>query len=314
MKKLLKSTVKKIIEKSFFLKQLTYRVLAIYAKIKSQKAKKVFEQAQKTPVWLEREMLETLSQQQNTHLSSYVNLHSVSDEKRRANFYERDDVKTKQVADLIKTCLPSPKSPKNILEIGTQTGILSYFLQRMGHLTTAIDLNSKLFEEKAIQEGVKLLEMDATQLQFEDESFDFIFSFNAFEHINDPEAALREMIRVCQSGGYIYLCFDPLYMSPLGLHAIPVITVPYCQFFWEAEILHDFAGCNFPYVNGWPLEKYRQLWNDYNHVLTQKRYNEAYNIHNLDLIMAYPSCFKSKTENFDNLIVSGIQVLFQKKH
>ncbi|MEK8015533.1 MAG: class I SAM-dependent methyltransferase [Candidatus Parabeggiatoa sp.] len=314
MKKLLKSTVKKVIAKSFFLKQLTFRVLAIYAKIKSQKAKKVFEQAPKTPVWLEREMLDTLSEQQKDYFSSYVNLQSVSDEKRRANLYKRDEVIAKDIADLIRTCLPAPKGPKNLLEIGSQTGILSYFLQRMGYLTTAIDLNSKRFEEKAIQEGVKLLEMDATKLQFEDESFDFIFSFNAFEHINDPEAALREMIRVCKSGGYIYLCFDPLYMSPLGLHAIPVITVPYCQFFWKKELLQNVADCNFPHVNEWPLEKYRQLWNDYDHILNKKRYHEGYNIRHLDLIMAYPSCFKSKTENFDNLIVSGIQVLFQKKH
>ena len=120
MKKLLKSTVKKIIAKSFFLKQLTFRVLAIYAKIKSQKAKKVFEQAPKTPVWLEREMLDTLSEQQKNYFSSYVNLQSVSDEKRRANLYKRDEVIAKDIADLIKTCLPAPKGPKNLIEIGTQ--------------------------------------------------------------------------------------------------------------------------------------------------------------------------------------------------
>jgi len=129
---------------------------------------------------------------------------------------------------------------------------------------------------------------------------------------------LEEAIRVVRTGGYIYLNFAPLYMSPYGLHVYRLITIPYCQFLFPKELLQQFANAKglsampFPDVNGWTLEDFRKLWNQYSHILKRTMYYERLNVSHLDLIMKYPSCFKSKNKYFDNFIVSSIEVLFKK--
>jgi len=155
-------------------------------------------------------------------------------------------------------------------------------------------------------------------MQFEDETFDFVFSYDAFEHFAAPENVLREAIRVVRKRGYIYLEFGPLYYSPYGEHAYRSITVPYCQFLFQKKLLNDFATqhelepIDFSHVNGWSLASYRKLWHRYSQILKRIHYAEKLNLSHLDLIRAYPSCFKSKSGNFDNFIVASITVLFQK--
>lgn len=46
----------------------------------------------------------------------------------------------------------------------------------------------------------------ATALPFADQSFDIVWSVWTLEHVIDPEAMLREMLRVTRVGGYIFLC------------------------------------------------------------------------------------------------------------
>ncbi|GAG93874.1 unnamed protein product, partial [marine sediment metagenome] len=65
-------------------------------------------------------------------------------------------------------------------------------------------------------------------------------------------------------------------------------------------------------LNRWSLIKFHNLWEKYSNKLKKIKYKESLNIFHLDLIMQYPSCFKSKTNYFDNLIVDGIEVLFKK--
>jgi ubiquinone/menaquinone biosynthesis C-methylase UbiE len=160
--------------------------------------------------------------------------------------------------------------------------------------------------------------MDVEKLKFDDRSFDFVFSYNAFEHFANPELALREMMRVTKVNGYIYLNFAPLYMSPFGLHAYDFITIPYCQFLFSEELfkkfakLHGLGGGDFLFVNKWSLEDYRRLWDRYSRDLRKVKYYEHYDITYLELIITYASCFKHKTNYFENLVVSNIEVLFKK--
>jgi ubiquinone/menaquinone biosynthesis C-methylase UbiE len=42
-------------------------------------------------------------------------------------------------------------------------------------------------------------------LGFDDESFDFVFSYHALEHIEDPNRALHEMHRVLRPGGGFWI-------------------------------------------------------------------------------------------------------------
>jgi len=49
----------------------------------------------------------------------------------------------------------------------------------------------------------------ATELSFEDHSFDVVLSFDVFEHVDDPCTALREARRVLRPGGVGFLSIHP---------------------------------------------------------------------------------------------------------
>lgn len=301
MNRRIKSIFRKIVPKPTL-----YKSLNIFSRLKIIKAKKIFEQAPETPVWLGRDMLELLQQKY-----PFCTEHGYDPQ----SLEQRGKERAGEILGLIRT---KAEKINTFLELGCNDGMVSCFLQRTGKITTAIDNRSEGFDKRAIHEGVTFMKMSAAHLKFEDESFDFVFSYDAFEHFAEPELVLQEAIRAAKRGGYIYLVFGPLYMSPMGLHAYRSITVPYCQFLFPKELLQDFADAkrltpiDFAQVNGWTLEDYRKLWNRYPHRLERLRYYEIPKVSYLDLIMKYPSCFKSKTKNFDNLIVSFIEVLFKK--
>ena len=214
--------------------------------------------------------------------------------------------------------LQGAKKSHSFLEIGCWDGMVSGILCRNGKDVTAIDKLSEGLDERAINEGIKFFQMDASDLQFEDESFDFVFSYDSFEHFSNPEKVLTEAIRVVKKDGYIFLSFGPLYYSPLGEHAYRSITVPYCQILFPKDILNNFTEQNglpridFNHVNRWSFDDYESLWTKYRKNLKVLKYDKFYNLEYLDLIKKYPSCFKDKSLNFDNFIVASIDILFKK--
>jgi len=67
-------------------------------------------------------------------------------------------------------------------------------------------------------ERLRFIQNDAMDMQFRNNYFDFVTSFNALEHIPDPLKALEEMIRVTKPGGTICLTFDPIWTADTGSH------------------------------------------------------------------------------------------------
>lgn len=72
---------------------------------------------------------------------------------------------------------------------------------------------------------LRLLTMDATAMALPTESFDFVISRSAIEHIQPVEEALGEIARVVRPGGLIHLSTDP-YFSPRGCHKGGVVDIP----------------------------------------------------------------------------------------
>jgi len=97
-----------------------------------------------------------------------------------------------------------------VLEVGIGTGINVSLYPRTCHVT-GIDLSAKMLErahERVAKEGltnVELLEMDATKLAFEDNSFDVVYAPYVISVVPDPVAVVREMSRVCRPGGSIII-------------------------------------------------------------------------------------------------------------
>ena len=197
--------------------------------------------------------------------------------------------------------------------------MVSSALAAQGKKTTAIDSRSEGFDERARRSGVSLMQMNAAMLNLPDESFDFIFSYDAFEHFASPAKVLQEAIRVVKPGGHIYLEFGPLYYSPYGEHAYRTIRVPYCQLLFSETTLNDFADkvglprIDFDHVNRLSLLDYRNIWEQCVPAVERVQYSEAANLAHLDLIRKYPSCFKSKSDHFENFTVASINVLFRKR-
>lgn len=62
-----------------------------------------------------------------------------------------------------------------------------------------------------------LRQMDASRLAFNDASFDFVYSFDVFEHLPDPAAVLKESQRVLRPGG-LFAAYIHLYTCDSGHH------------------------------------------------------------------------------------------------
>ena len=97
-----------------------------------------------------------------------------------------------------------------ILEVGVGTGINTSMYPRNCHVT-GVDLSSSMLDkarERVAREGlrnVRLLEMDAQNLTFVDDSFDIVYAPYLVSVVPDPVQVAREMRRVCKPGGKIII-------------------------------------------------------------------------------------------------------------
>lgn len=128
-----------------------------------------------------------------------------------------------------------------VLEVGCGQGHLTRALAERGAEIVGIDANPKAAEVA----GTDLVShMDAESLDFEDDSFDYVVSVHAIEHIPGLGDALAEMARVLKKGGeavFIYPA-EPI----MGLYAIPTSIIlhgtpfrareVHCQKLWPAKL------------------------------------------------------------------------------
>lgn len=100
----------------------------------------------------------------------------------------------------------------NILEIGVGTGKNLQYYHKDAKVI-GIDLSSKMLskaKEKLKQlknknKNKKLLEMDAQNLKFKDNSFDYVVNTFVLCSVPDPVKTLKEMKRVLKNGGKILM-------------------------------------------------------------------------------------------------------------
>ena len=104
------------------------------------------------------------------------------------------------------------REDSRILDAGCGTGVLARFLS--GGLTSghadgfdinagAIAQGTEILRESGLSEKVTLRVDDGFALSFKDDSFDAVTNYTYLGVVSDPEACLREMIRVCRPGGTV---------------------------------------------------------------------------------------------------------------
>jgi phosphatidylethanolamine/phosphatidyl-N-methylethanolamine N-methyltransferase len=97
-----------------------------------------------------------------------------------------------------------------VLEVGVGTGINAALYPRDCSVT-GVDLSSPMLEkarERVARKGVRnvrLLQMDAANLKFGDDTFDIVYAPYVISVVPDPVAVTREMCRVCRPGGRIVI-------------------------------------------------------------------------------------------------------------
>jgi phosphatidylethanolamine/phosphatidyl-N-methylethanolamine N-methyltransferase len=97
-----------------------------------------------------------------------------------------------------------------VLEVGVGTG-LSMAAYPLHCEVTAIDLAPDMLErarQKIAENGwrhFRLLEMDALNLDFPDNAFDYVTSFHVISVVPDPIRMMQEIHRVCKPGGMVVI-------------------------------------------------------------------------------------------------------------
>jgi ubiquinone/menaquinone biosynthesis C-methylase UbiE len=95
---------------------------------------------------------------------------------------------------------------KDVLEIGVGSGSHAQLLTNYSKSFTGIDITdyavkSTSLRMKCFNYNARILRMDAEKLNFDDNSFDFIWSWGVIHHSSNTNKILEEMARVLRPGG-----------------------------------------------------------------------------------------------------------------
>jgi phosphatidylethanolamine/phosphatidyl-N-methylethanolamine N-methyltransferase len=109
---------------------------------------------------------------------------------------------------------------ERVLEVGVGTGInLSLYPKNCS--VTGIDFSGSMLEiarERAARKeirNVRLLQMDAADLKFAEDSFDIVYAPYLISVVPDPVKVAQEMRRVCRPGGRIIVLNHFLSPNPI---------------------------------------------------------------------------------------------------
>lgn len=206
--------------------------------------------------------------------------------------------------------------PGRVLEIGAADAMTLWALRERGWETVGVDIELKP-DPRAVAAGVVMHEMDATKLDFPDASFDVVFSHNTFEHLPDPRSTLHEIVRVLRPGGIAHLAFAGLGWSPHGSHMYKQIGVPYLAALFDDATIQRYVSKHglpggFPWINMWPVERFRALWDEIRDRVDVLTYRETRNLYSLSIIRELLPHFR-RAPSFESLLVDSIVFDFRKK-
>ena len=140
--------------------------------------------------------------------------------------------------------LADVKAGDRALDLCSGTGDIAFALANRGAEVTGLDFSEKMLEVAQIRlqnlkfktQNFKLMQGDAQQLPFPDNSFDAVTMGYGLRNLGSWEAGLREMIRVAKPGGRIVVLdfgkpANALWRSLYFLHlkcSVPLIGLVFC--------------------------------------------------------------------------------------
>ena len=157
---------------------------------------------------------------------------------------------------------------ERVLEVGVGTGI-NLSLYPSEAKITGIDYTASMLEkarERVAKKGMRnarLLQMDAADLKFPDDSFDIVYAPYLISVVPDPVKVAQEMRRVCRPGGRIiflnhFLSPNPILsrmerlISPMTIHIGFKSDLDLPAFLAQADLQpRSIEKVNFPRI--WSL-------------------------------------------------------------
>jgi len=117
----------------------------------------------------------------------------------------------------------SLKKSAKILDIGTGFGVMSIILALHGYKVITGEPEGHNWanwresaEKLSVEDLITFKFFRAEDLPFEDKTFDAVFCYTSFHHIDDKELALREFVRVTKENGLI-IVFE---FTPAGIDMV----------------------------------------------------------------------------------------------
>ncbi|GAA3599565.1 demethylmenaquinone methyltransferase [Klugiella xanthotipulae] len=134
-----------------------------------------------------------------------------------------------------------PRKGMRILDIAAGTGTSSAAFARSGAQVVAADFSPGMLavgrRRNARVPNIEFVEADATQLPFDDDSFDATTISFGLRNVDRPQVALAEMYRVTKPGGRVVIC--EFSRPPLA-----IVREPY--YAYTKHVLPRVAG----FING----------------------------------------------------------------
>lgn len=167
---------------------------------------------------------------------------------------------SESIADSIEHCVArlNPQPGERVLDLATGTGYGSRRLAARGAVVTGVDIGADLIEAArafASQAGLKIEYRvgDAESLPFDDASFDAVISTCGVMFARNPEAAAREVARVCRKGARIAITTWPPDGTIAGMFQVlrrympePPAPAPPSPFEWgRKERVQELLGTAF---------------------------------------------------------------------
>ncbi len=209
--------------------------------------------------------------------------------------------------------------PLRVLEVGCGDGMTGVLLTSFGHQVTLSDMEdwrdprarTLAFIEGVLEAGLPL----------PDAAFDLVYSFNSFEHFQDPAKCFAELTRLCRPGGIMHLDFGPLYASAWGLHAYSSLKMPYPQYLFSKAFVEQKLRelgiwdlgrrlDQLQPLNEWRVHDFLRLWKTDSwttiHLCTGGP--DEY----LTLVQEYPAAFRGRSLTGEDLTTQWIRVTLRR--
>ncbi len=135
---------------------------------------------------------------------------------------------------------------KDVLEVGCGKGRFAEVFIEEGAKVTGIDPSPELLKDTRRLQGT-FLQASATELPFEDASFDVVIAVEVIEHLPFLETSLREMLRVLRPGGVIALIDRNKFSLNQKRFLVPNVLIKR----WHEMKNHWIYPNNFPFRERW---------------------------------------------------------------